>query len=107
MNDPTAQSNASLTDVALTDEGYLTDFTQWNRDVAVEIAKQEQIEMTDQHWDVISFLQECHQNSVPLSIRTFGKKGPVSIKELYALFPGGPLKKSTRIAGIPKPASCV
>ncbi|MFK7844139.1 MAG: TusE/DsrC/DsvC family sulfur relay protein [Rhodothermales bacterium] len=31
----------------------------------------------------------------------------MTIKEFYGLFPGGPLKKASRIAGIPKPASCV
>ena len=104
MNDPT---NNALDQVSLNDEGYLADFTQWNRNVAAQIAAEEQIELSDKHWEVIEFLQACQRNSEPLSIRMFGKKGPVSIKELYALFPGGPLKKSTRIAGIPKPASCI
>lgn len=107
MNDETAQPNVLLSEVSQNDEGYLTDFSQWSREVAVQIAKEEQIELTDRHWEVIGFLQECHSNSAPLSIRMFGKKGPVSIKELYELFPGGPLKKSTRIAGIPKPSSCI
>lgn len=93
--------------VLLNDEGYLTDCSQWTKEIGLKIAQEEQIEMTDGHWQVIEFLQECHRDSVPLSIRTIGKKGPVSIKELYALFPGGPLKKSSRIAGIPKPVSCI
>ena len=71
------------------------------------MAKEEGIEMTDQHWAVIEFLQQSFRNSDPLSIRSVGKRGPVSIKELYALFPGGPLKKASKIAGIPKPASCI
>ena len=107
MNEPTTNPCTSLSDVSLNDEGYLTDFSQWGKDIAMQIAKQEDIELTEQHWEVIAFLQECERNSTALSIRMFGKKGPCSIKELYALFPGGPLKKSTRIAGICKPASCV
>jgi TusE/DsrC/DsvC family sulfur relay protein len=88
-------------------EGYLTDLEQWTREIAIELAKEEGIEMTDQHWKVVDYLQQSFRKSEPLSIRSVGKHGPVSIKELYELFPGGPLKKSSRIAGIPKPASCI
>ncbi len=102
MDEPTTDLNVSLDS-----EGYLTDFSQWTREVAQQIAKEEQIEMTDAHWQVIEFLQESNRKGVSLSIRMFKKEGPVSIKEFYALFPGGPLKKATRIAGIPKPASCI
>lgn len=94
-------------EISTNSEGYLTDFSQWTRDIAMQIAKEEEIELTEKHWEVITFLQGCHRDSVPLSIRMFKTKGPVSIKEFYALFPQGPLKKSTRIAGIPKPASCI
>lgn len=88
-------------------EGYLTDFSQWTRDIGIEIAKEEGIEMTDKHWSVIDFIQQCYKNSDALSIRSIGKRGPVSIKEFYELFPEGPLKKASKIAGIPKPASCI
>ncbi|MBG7611695.1 TusE/DsrC/DsvC family sulfur relay protein, partial [Polaribacter sp. BAL334] len=33
--------------------------------------------------------------------------GVIDIKEFYELFPGGPLKVSTKIAGVPKPKSCI
>ena len=95
------------TEVDVSDEGYLTNFAQWNRGIGVEIAKEEGIEMTDQHWEVIDFIQQSFKNSDPLSIRSIGKRGPVSIKELYVLFPDGPLKKASKVAGIPKPASCI
>jgi tRNA 2-thiouridine synthesizing protein E len=93
--------------IDVNDEGYLTDFSQWSKEVGIEIAKEEGIEMTDPHWAVIDFIQEGYKNSDALSIRSIGKRGPVSIKEFYALFPEGPLKKASKIAGIPKPASCI
>lgn len=93
--------------VNVTEEGYLTDFSQWDKEVAAEIAKEQEIEMTDKHWEVLSFLQEKHKNEEALSIRGIKKSGVINIKELYSLFPGGPLKKSTMIAGIPKPKSCI
>ncbi len=94
-------------DISVDGEGYLTDLTQWTREVAMEIAREEGIEMTDQHWPVIDYIQDSFRNAKPLSIRSIGKRGPVSIKEFYALFPDGPLKKASKIAGIPKPASCI
>lgn len=93
--------------VAVNDEGYLTDLSQWSREVAEAIANEEGIQLTDDHMPVIEYLQEQYRNEVPLSIRKVGKSGVVDIKGFYALFPGGPLKKASRIAGIPKPASCI
>ena len=95
------------TQVNVNEEGYLTDMGQWTREVALDIAQQEGINITDQHWAVIEYLQEQERNEVPLTIRKVGKSGVVSIKEFYALFPKGPLKISSKIAGIPKPKSCI
>ena len=94
--------------VKVNEEGYLTDFSQWNEDVAKDIAVQEEIgELTDRHWTVIKYLQDQYKNEVALTIRKVGKSGVTDIKEFYELFPGGPLKKATKIAGIPKPVGCI
>ena len=93
--------------IDVNNEGYLNDFSQWTREIGSGIAKEEGIQMTDQHWSVIEFIQQSFQKSDQLSIRSIGKRGPVSIKEFYELFPDGPLKKASKIAGIPKPASCI
>ncbi len=91
----------------VTEDGYLTDHLQWNKEIAEEVAKQEDIELTDKHWEVISWIQEQVKNDVALSIRGIKKSGVINIKDFYALFPGGPLKVSTKIAGVPKPKSCI
>ena len=91
----------------VTEEGYLTDFSQWTKEIAIDLAKENGIELTDKHWEVLEYLQEKHKNNEPLSIRGIKKSGIINIKEFYGLFPGGPLKKSTLIAGIPKPKSCI
>ena len=93
--------------VECSDEGYLTNLEQWNREIGVGIATEEEITMTDRHWEVIKYIQDQYRNEVPLTIRKIGKSGVVDIKEFYSLFPGGPLKKASRIAGIPKPVSCI
>ncbi len=91
----------------VTEDGYLTDHSQWNKEIALEIAKEEEIELTDKHWEVINWIQEQVKNDVSLSIRSIKKSGVIDIKGFYALFPGGPLKVSTKIAGVPKPKSCI
>jgi len=89
------------------EEGYLNDFSQWTKEVGNEIAKEQEIEMSDLHWQVIDYLQGKYKGEEALSIRGIKKSGVINIKEFYDLFPGGPLKKSTMIAGIPKPKSCI
>lgn len=93
--------------VTVNEEGYLTDFNQWNEKVGEEIAAENGLSLTPRHWDVIKYLQNEQKNQVALSIRRVGKSGVVDIKELYSLFPNAPLKTATKIAGIPKPASCI
>ena len=96
------------TTVDLNDEGYLTDRSQWNREVAAELAKDEGIELTDEHWKVLEFIEAdyAEKSAVP-GMRRMNKIGGIPTKELYALFPDGPIKKAALISGYPKPASCV
>jgi tRNA 2-thiouridine synthesizing protein E len=93
--------------IDVNDEGYLTDASQWNEAIAAQIAKEEEVELTEKHFEVLNFLREQSENGVDITIRKVGKSGIVDIKGFYKLFPKKPLKKSSRIAGIPKPSSCV
>ena len=93
--------------VTVNEEGYLQDFSQWTKEVGNEIAKEQNIEMTDKHWEVIDYIHDKYRNEEALSIRGIKKSGVISVKEFYSLFPAGPLKKATMIAGIPKPKSCI
>ncbi len=93
--------------IQVTDEGFLEDAGSWTEEVAKVLAAEESIELTDKHFEVLNFLRSEHQTGAALTIRKVGKSGIVDIKGLYQLFPGGPLKKSSKIAGIPKPSSCV
>ena len=95
--------------VAVDDEGFLTDFSQWTRDIAAAIAKDEGIaELTPAHWKVIEFMQkEFKETGQAPTIRKINKSGVMGTKELYELFPGGPAKKAAKIAGLKKPEGCV
>jgi len=93
--------------VEVNDEGYMVDASQWNKEIAAELAKEEGIELTDKHYEVLEFLRNASEKGDTLTIRRVGKSGIIDIKGLYKLFPGGPLKHSSKIAGIAKPASCI
>lgn len=95
-------------DVDVNEEGYLTDMTLWNEAIAAAIAADENVgPLTEAHMKVIRYLREQQAKGAALTIRSMGKSGVVTTKELYDLFPGGPLKKSSKIAGIPKPVGCI
>jgi len=100
-----AQKTIAGVNLEVTEDGYIEDPTQWNEEIAKEIAKEEGIELTDKHFEVIKFIRE--NADAGLTIRKVGKSGIVDIKGFYELFPGGPLKISSKIAGIKKPTSCV
>ena len=94
-------------DIEVNAEGYLKNMDQWTPVLAKEIATRENIELTDKHFEVLNWLRAKQKEGVQLSIRKLGNSGIVDIKQFYQLFPGGPLKISSKIAGIPKPASCI
>jgi tRNA 2-thiouridine synthesizing protein E len=93
--------------IEVNEEGYLTNFAQWDKQIGEEIAKEVNINLSPRHWQIIDYIQIEYKKEVPLSIRKIGKSGVVDIKEFYGLFPNAPLKTATKIAGVPKPASCI
>ena len=96
-------------------QGYLLDSTLWTRQLAEYIAQLEAVEMTDEHWQVVFFVRDFYleYNTSP-AIRALVKamekkygKEKISSRYLYRLFPKGPAKQATKIAGLPKPARCI
>lgn len=90
-------------------EGFLMNHEEWTEEMAPEIAKEEDInELTETHWKVINFMRsEFKENGQIPTIRRIKNAGGVPTKDLYEAFPGGPAKKSARIAGLGKPQGCV
>jgi len=96
-------------------QGYLLDSTLWSKPLAGYIASLESIEMSEAHWQVVDFVREFYieYNTSPAIralIKAMQKKFPeqdVSSRILYRLFPKGPAKQATKIAGLPKPARCI
>jgi dissimilatory sulfite reductase related protein len=102
-----AEKNLAGKMVEVTEEGYLVNVEDWSKDLAAEMAREDGIELTDKHYEVLDYLRKEQATGASLTIRKVGKSGITDIKGLYKLFPGGPLKLSSKYAGIPKPASCV
>lgn len=102
-----ATKNLAGVSVEVNEEGYLTDASQWNKEVAAAIAAEEGIDLTDKHFEVLDFMRNKVAEGATLTIRGINKSGVVNAKEFYQMFPGAPLKKSTKIAGVPKPESCI
>ena len=103
-----AQKNVNGKTVDVNEEGYFTTPSQWEESMAKELAKEMGIdELTPKHVEVLKYLRDQESKGASLTIRSVGKSGVVDAKEFYALFPGGPLKKSSFIAGIPKPIGCI
>ena len=104
----TVQSIAG-TMIDVNDEGFMTDPSQWNEQVAVEIAQREGIDpLSDRHWKVINIMRSEYQaKGTGPAVRLLAKVSGVPIKELYTLFPKGPAKTAAKIAGIPKPRGCI
>lgn len=97
------------------EEGYLTDIGVWNKDLADMIAKAENIDMSEEHWEVVNFLRDYYEEyqiapAVRILVKEMTKKygkEKGDQKALYALFPYGPAKQACKIAGLPKPTGCV
>jgi tRNA 2-thiouridine synthesizing protein E len=103
---PQKQINGSVIDV--NDEGYMTNHAQWNRDIAAALAQELGITLTESHWKVLDFIdKDFKEKGVVPGMRRMNKVGNIPTKDLYALFPDGPIKKAAKISGYPKPASCV
>ena len=93
--------------VDVTEEGYMTDASQWNKEIAAGIAAEEGVELSDSHWELIDWIRAKVAAGDTLTIRGIGKSGVVDAKQFYKMFPGAPLKKATKISGVPKPTSCI
>ena len=95
--------------VSVNDEGFMTEYDEWNEEVGQELASMIGIgEMTDDHWAAIRFLRSDYaEQGETATLRRVTKVGGIPTKQLFVLFPKKPAKKMAYIAGLPKPKGCV
>lgn len=94
---------------------YLINLDDWSIELAEHIASLENITMSEAHWEVVNFVRDFYKEfktspAIRLLVKAMAKelgsdKG--NSIYLYKLFPKGPAKQATRIAGLPKPAKCI
>jgi len=101
--------------IELDNEGYLRDLGQWSPAVACALARQDRLELTDAHWEVIEVLRDFYQRFEhapamrPLVKAVAQQLGPDKGRSIYLmkLFPESPAKVAARLAGLPKPINCL
>ncbi|CAH0533754.1 Sulfurtransferase TusE [Vibrio stylophorae] len=101
--------------IATDPQGYLLDSQQWHDGLVAELAAEEGITLTDEHWEVIRFVRQFYLEfntspAIRMLVKAMAKeygeeKG--NSRYLYRLFPQGPAKQATKLAGLPKPVKCI
>lgn len=102
-------------DIPVTKEGFLCDHLDWSLDVASILAERNGIEMTQAHWEIVDYtrtyyLTYKHLPNTRVFIKGVKKTlGPNkgNSRYLHHLFPEGPLRYACKLAGLPKPPSCL
>ncbi len=97
-----------LSSVERTDNGYLVDINDWNEDIAAAIFVEEEIDATEEHWDIVRYVREEIVNGdepnergiMKAMSKKWGRK--VKSKEMYEMFPGMPSKQGLKIGGCPQ-----
>lgn len=100
---------------ATSDQGFLLDASDWNEMVAVKLAEANRIELSPAHWEIIWFIRNYYFEFKHLpNARVFTKAIAKAMGEakgnsryLHQLFPDGPLKYACKLAGLPKPPTCL
>lgn len=95
--------------------GYLMNSVEWNEAIAEAIAIEENIVLTELHWEVIYFVREFYLEydtspAIRMLVKAMANKYGVekgNSRYLQRLFPDGPAKQATKLAGLPKPAKCL
>lgn len=101
-------------EIGLSEAGWLNNPAEWNDEIALLIAGNENVQMTDEHWDVVrtarAYYDEYGMNA---EVRVFlklmkEKYGPdrATNQYIYQLFPYGLVKSANKIAGLPRPKGC-
>lgn len=101
--------------LATTDQGFLVNAADWNEKVAERLAELNHVELGPEHWEIIRFIRDYYRQFRHLpNARVFTKAIAKTLGEekgnsryLHKLFPEGPLKYACKIAGLPKPPTCL
>lgn len=96
-------------------EGFLRELSDWKPQVAEQIARSENLELTSAHWEILQLLRNYYQEyDASPAMRPLVKYCALQLgadkgRSIYlmSLFPGSPAKLGSKIAGLPKPDNCL
>lgn len=99
----------------LDNDGYLADLNDWSEEVASELARQMEIELTPAHWEILHLIRDFHKRRglspvMRILVRLVENEcGSDKGNSLYLLklFPESPARVACRIAGLPRPVNCL
>lgn len=98
------------------EDGFLLQLDNWSTEVADHLAENEEVEMSEKHWDIVNFLRDYYSEfqiapAIKILVKEIARKNDMKKKDaseyLYQLFPAGPAIQACKIAGLPKPTGCV
>lgn len=102
-------------EIARDANGYLKNVDDWSQPLAEMLAAEEAIVLSEAHWEVVNFVRAFYlefntspavRMLVKAMAQKFGEEKGNS-RYLFRLFPQGPAKQATKIAGLPKPVKCL
>lgn len=99
----------------LDSDGYLQRLADWSPEVAEQLAADENLVLTPEHWGVLNVLRDFYRETgVSPSMRPMVKLIRDALGEdkgtslyLLELFPGNPAKVAAKVAGLPRPTHCI
>ncbi len=103
-----------ISDLELDENNHLLDRQAWTKSVATLLAKSDGVQLTDDHWALITAVQDLYEitgDTPPMRLlikflkTTLDKQ--IDSRHLYRLYPDGPVRLASRHAGLPKPKHCM
>lgn len=90
-------------------EGFMTDPSQWSRDVATQMASAFGLpELSEDHWKLFEYARSQFESTGKSpNIRALTLGSGISTKQIYQMFPLAPGIYTARLSGLPKPAGCI
>ena len=95
-------------------QGFLQNRDDWSEDFAKELAARDSIELFNDHWELIYYFREYHDENMTSPtmhtlVHDFGGKDKAHHaqkayeKHIYSLFPKDPVPEICKLAGLPLP----
>lgn len=96
-------------------DGYLADINTWSEELALAFAKQEDLELTPLHWEIIHYIREFYLQKQDMPkmrelvsyLRQKSEYSQLNSAKIHQLFPLSPALQIAKIAGLPKPIRCL